>query len=317
MLLCLHGGGYTGLSWGVLAAELRGIQCQVVAPDLRGHGETRSPDDADLAAETLAADVAELWHVLAARRRLTTPLVLVGHSMGGAVAVWAARRILEEDASCPLAGVAVIDVVEGTALAALPSMRSVLSARPARFASLKEALAWARATHATTNPSAARLSLPSQLRWEEAGAATETTRGAGVLPLPPSLPSISEDGGVDQARGGWVWRTPLPDSAPFWDGWYRGLSPAFLGLPCPKVLVLAGTDRLDKALTIGQMQGRFQLALLPQACLDLAGHAVHEDAPGAVAGILSGFLARHRVGLPGLAIPSRSPGTQHPAPSPG
>lgn len=26
MLLCLHGGGYTGLSWGVLAAELRGIQ---------------------------------------------------------------------------------------------------------------------------------------------------------------------------------------------------------------------------------------------------------------------------------------------------
>ncbi|KAL6768151.1 PPE1 [Auxenochlorella protothecoides x Auxenochlorella symbiontica] len=337
MLLCLHGGGYTGLSWGVLAAELRGIQCQVVAPDLRGHGETRSPDDADLAAETLAADVAELWHVLAARRRLTTPLVLVGHSMGGAVAVWAARRILEEDASCPLAGVAVIDVVEGTALAALPSMRSVLSARPARFASLKEALAWARATHATTNPSAARLSLPSQLRWEEAGAATETTRGAGVLPLPPSLPSISEDGGVgatgaevqrppglpprpplgrpkapDQASGGWVWRTPLPDSAPFWDGWYRGLSPAFLGLPCPKVLVLAGTDRLDKALTIGQMQGRFQLALLPQA-----GHAVHEDAPGAVAGILSGFLARHRVGLPGLAIPSRSPGTQHPAPSPG
>jgi hypothetical protein len=31
------------------------------------------------------------------------------------------------------------------------------------------------------------------------------------------------------------------------------------------VLLLAGTDRLDRALTIGQMQGRFQMVLLPQA----------------------------------------------------
>ena len=31
-----------------------------------------------------------------------------------------------------------------------------------------------------------------------------------------------------------------------------------------QVLVLAGTDRLDRPLTIGQMQGRFQLVLLPQ-----------------------------------------------------
>lgn len=32
----------------------------------------------------------------------------------------------------------------------------------------------------------------------------------------------------------------------------------------PQILILAGTDRLDKPLTIGQMQGKFQLALLPQ-----------------------------------------------------
>jgi len=28
--------------------------------------------------------------------------------------------------------------------------------------------------------------------------------------------------------------------------------------------MLAGTDRLDRALTIGQMQGRFQMVVLPQ-----------------------------------------------------
>lgn len=40
-------------------------------------------------------------------------------------------------------------------------------------------------------------------------------------------------------------------------------------VPCPKMLLLAGTDRLDKVLTIGQMQGKFQLAVLP-----MAGHAI-------------------------------------------
>ena len=49
------------------------------------------------------------------------------------------------------------------------------------------------------------------------------------------------------------------------EGWYKGLSEAFLGVCAPKVLMLAGTDRLDKPLTIGQMQGRFQMVLLPQA----------------------------------------------------
>ena len=40
------------------------------------------------------------------------------------------------------------------------------------------------------------------------------------------------------------------------------------------MLLLAGMDRLDTELTVGQMQGKFQLTVLPQA-----GHAVHEDQP--------------------------------------
>lgn len=54
--------------------------------------------------------------------------------------------------------------------------------------------------------------------------------------------------------------------------WYLGLSKLFLSLPAPKVLLLAGTDRLDQELTIGQMQGHFQMCLLPQA-----GHVIQED----------------------------------------
>ena len=78
-----------------------------------------------------------------------------------------------------------------------------------------------------------------------------------------SLPSqLQRETAVSRER--WVWRTALGPSAPFWEGWYRGLSELFLSVKVPKVLMLAGTDRLDKTLTIGQMQGKFQMVVLPQ-----------------------------------------------------
>ncbi|GAB4813324.1 hypothetical protein N2152v2_000370 [Parachlorella kessleri] len=98
--------------------------------------------------------------------------------------------------------------------------------------------------------------------------------------------------------GWWVWRTALQQSSKYWEGWFRGLSDKFLSLKVPKVLVLAGTDRLDRQLTIGQMQGRFQLVLLPQA-----GHAVHEDEPERTAQAVDAFLHRFRVGEPPLQLP--------------
>ena len=48
----------------------------------------------------------------------------------------------------------------------------------------------------------------------------------------------------------------------------------FLGVSTPKVLLLAGTDRLDTALTRAQMQGLFQLVLMT-GC----GHIIQEDDP--------------------------------------
>ncbi len=65
-------------------------------------------------------------------------------------------------------------------------------------------------------------------------------------------------------RARFVWRTDLSSSAPYWKGWYTGLSELFLSVTAPKILMLAGSDRLDKTLMIGQMQGKFQMSLLPQ-----------------------------------------------------
>ena len=39
-------------------------------------------------------------------------------------------------------------------------------------------------------------------------------------------------------------------------GWFQGLSQQFLSSSVPKMLLLAGVDRLDKDLTVGQMQGK-------------------------------------------------------------
>lgn len=57
-----------------------------------------------------------------------------------------------------------------------------------------------------------------------------------------------------------------------------GLSKKFLEARGGKMLILAGTDRLDRELMIGQMQGKYQLLVIPEV-----GHFVHEDAPEKVA----------------------------------
>ena len=53
--------------------------------------------------------------------------------------------------------------------------------------------------------------------------------------------------------------------------WFKGLSSRFLAVRTARLLVLAGTDRLDKELMIGQMQGKFQMTVVPGV-----GHMLHE-----------------------------------------
>lgn len=50
------------------------------------------------------------------------------------------------------------------------------------------------------------------------------------------------------------WRTPLAQSYKYWEGWYEGLSDVFIKCRAVKALILAGIERLDKTLTVGQIQ---------------------------------------------------------------
>ncbi len=171
------------------------------------------------------------------------PLILIGHSLGGSVVANAASRGTLGNS---LLAYAVVDIVERTAIEALSSMDGYLKTRPSTFPSLEAGIDWHLRTHLIRNPESARVSVPSLL---------QTT--------------TSED---QHPKLGW--RTDLAATKPFWDGWFTHLSSRFLGSRGGKLLLLAGTERLDTEMMIGQMQGRYALQIFPEA-----GHFLHEDEP--------------------------------------
>ena len=88
----------------------------------------------------------------------------------------------------------------------------------------------------------------------------------------------------------YVWRTDLLATKDYWEGWFKGLTQCFLDVRVPKQLLLAGSDRMDKELTIAQMQGKFKLVVVDQV-----GHAIHEDKPKQVAETFHTVLSQFRI----------------------
>ncbi|KAF9037867.1 protein phosphatase methylesterase [Hymenopellis radicata] len=259
VMVCHHGAGYSGLSFACIAKEIADMtqgQCGVMSLDARRHGDS---DDGDLSIDVLVQDFTEVVKSVFADTAKAPTLLLVGHSMGGSVIVRSCPMLLE--ANYRVAGVVVLDVVEGSALDALPHMHSLLNARPDGFDSPEEAIEWHLNTKALRNANSARVSIPTIIKPSES-----------------QSPLVSK----------YIWRTPLRSTAPYWRSWFEGLSSRFLTCRTARLLVLAGTDRLDKELMIGQMQGKFQLAVVPGV-----GHMLHEDDPTGVAEILVEFWRRN------------------------
>jgi len=245
--LCMlfHGAGLGALSWAVVVKLLK-VHCRIICYDCRGHGDSTLSED-DMASQTLINDANSVLEEFFPEE---TSLVLVGHSMGGAIAIRTALALPKGKVS----GLVVLDVVEGTAMAALPKMMNVLQARPQKFDTPSSAISWAISSGTVRNQESARVSLPQQIIEKE---------------------------------GQYIWRTDLRKTQTFWKGWFEDMSNLFLSVPAPKLLILADTDRLDTALTTGQMMGRFQMSILPSV-----GHLIQEDAPEKTAMVVLNFLQR-------------------------
>lgn len=314
LLVLLHGGGYSGLTWAELTKSIMTmVLCRVMAIDLRGHGDTHTTEDEDLSADTLASDVAAVIEAIAHDDQI----ILVGHSMGGAIAVRAAPLIPN------LYGLGVIDVVEGTAMDALASMQSFLRSRPSSFSTISQAIEWCVRSGQIRNIQSAKISVPGQIKnIETSKLATHdidslptqyNTCESNPEPVVPrddiiqeeessSMPPPPPASSITSINRKYVWRIDLAKTEQHWFGWFKGLSTAFLNVPVPKMLLLAGVDRLDRELTVGQMQGKFQMQVLP-AC----GHAVHEDVPDKVAEAIATFMVRHKFAEPASDFPRTFP----------
>ena len=281
------------MSFALFALELKRLlpDAGILAIEAREHGSVvyTSPDrssiDNDLSITNLSSDLHRILTLTASKQSWPTlpRLLLVGHSLGGAVVTNLASNA-PPDLKSKIVGFAVLDVVEGSAMDALKSMNSYLATRPSTFTSLDQAITWHIRSRTLRNVESAKASVPSLL---------------------------IEDG---DGLGKWTWRTDLSRTEAYWRNWFDGMSGKFLAGRGAKLLLLAGTDRLDKELMIGQMQGelpscesmlllgekrifadqrifdagKFQLQVFPAA-----GHFIQEDLPERTAEIIAEFFKRN------------------------
>lgn len=308
LLVMLHGGGFSALTWSHFSVEIaKIIHCQCLAIDIRGHGDSLTDNEEDLSAETLAQDIGDILQIMYGES--CPPVLLIGHSMGGAICVHVANL----DVVPALIGVVVIDVVEGTALEALASMQSFLRSRPNTFKSIQHAVEWCVRSGQIRNIDSARVSMPGQIMNIETGKLSTNELPLPVesteeplkfsnpnsieedaeLPPPAAPTTVPSPEAASASVKKYTWRIDLSKSEKHWEGWFQGLSQKFLDIRVPKLLLLAGIDNLDRALTVGQMQGKFQLQVLARC-----GHAVHEDRPHEVAEVIGTYLLRNKFAQP-------------------
>ena len=98
ILICVPGLGDLRQQYRLLAPRLEAGGLRVVTMDVRGHGQS-SVDWPEYSAASVGADIVALIHLLGAKK-----VYVVGNSMAGAAAVWAAA-----EAPGAIAGIVLID----------------------------------------------------------------------------------------------------------------------------------------------------------------------------------------------------------------
>ena len=127
VFLCLHGAGHSALSFAALASIMKKepYNSTVVSFDFRGHGGHYCEEECKLSQDILIEEtISVLKHVAAVYPEQS--VIVVGHSMGGSIATktvdYIQTNMPDEDFVKHVKGLFIIDVVEGSAMDALPFM---------------------------------------------------------------------------------------------------------------------------------------------------------------------------------------------------
>lgn len=262
ILFCVHGAGLSGASFSLLASEVRDF-ANLITYDILSHGNSKNyPENPNFSIANLVLEAEDvLKHVL--ERYENSTVVLIGHSLGGAVVAKLARKIefgVNSVFEGRIQGVIMIDVVEGTSKKALPFMKNLLLGRPKYFASIEKAVQYMIISGSIVNLESARISTP---------------------PL------------FEKIGNKFYWKCNLMLTEKYWEKWFDNLNRNFLESQFPKILILAAPDRMDKELTICHMQGKFKMVCVKKK----VGHHVHEDSPREIRDVIYGFLKKFKVPL--------------------
>ncbi|KAG5470489.1 hypothetical protein LSCM1_01733 [Leishmania martiniquensis] len=235
------------------------VDMHVMTYDQRCHGRSTFLGGEDhLSIEVLTRDFLDVLQYAKTQLYPTSNIYVLGHSLGGAVVA----RALSGNKSAleRVSGVLLVEVVEGTAQLSLQHMKAFLANRPETFPKVKDAETWFLRNGGMQSPQGAEVSVPPLLQQ-------------------------------NPETGLWQWRTDIGKMERVWSGWFTGLDEAFISLPCAKMLCTANAERLDKPLTVAQMQGKFQFEVIGNGC----GHYVMDDATLTIVAKVRRFVKRNEV----------------------
>jgi pimeloyl-ACP methyl ester carboxylesterase len=279
VVLCAHGAFDHGRMWDGVAPQLAASGWRVVAPDLRGHGDSGRLSSGHVWSAT-ALDLALL------ARRLGPPVGMVGHSFGAGLVQYVAgvwpelvRWIVNLDGLGPPSGddTEPFDLAEGAARG-LEGAERVLFGPPRVYGSLDEM--------------------------------AERRRRVNVRLPEPWVAHLVRHGAAP-VEGGWVWKAdPLFNVGLPGDFGLEYVHAEHELLRCP-VLVLTGAEP-DTWSELGPDETAERLAHIPDVrhrVIAGAGHYVHIEQPDAVVAAVDAFLAEvddPAAALGGAAHPSGS-----------
>lgn len=175
-LILIHGGRDHARSWDALAATFAS-QWRIIAPDLRGHGDSEWASDGSYEMVDFTYDLAEL-----VRHLELGPVPIVGHSLGGNIAVRfaglypeAVKKLVAIEGLGPSPAMSAESEAQGVA----DRMRHWIAKRrtmdrrsPRRYATLHAAIARMQVANAHLTPELARHLTIHGARIHEDGSAS-------------------------------------------------------------------------------------------------------------------------------------------------
>ncbi|WP_374562562.1 alpha/beta fold hydrolase [Ideonella sp.] len=156
--LLVHGLGDCAWVWQGVAPALAEKR-EVLAVDLRGHGGSPHVAPSDYQVREMAADLSALVEVLGLRKPL-----LIGHSLGAAVAIQACAAAPER-----YAALALVDYATEVAPANIKLVRTALALMHGTYDSIADYVAILRRRHVLANPQLLEAVAHAALRPTDAG----------------------------------------------------------------------------------------------------------------------------------------------------